>query len=122
MSSAANYCLKDPSGQVIGFRLGADELGHEIYDLLDWADEHFPSYFVEQDGGQVHICSEEAREVLAADEVHAEPLSLDGGSQGGRPGGGPAEGGPSGGGFAGDGSGSGNSGTGGGGTAVEPEV
>jgi len=99
MSSTTNYCLKGPKDQVIGFRLGAEELGHEIYDVLDWADAHFSSYFVEQTGGQVYVCSESIRETLSDEEIHAEPLSLggngrtgDGPARGGRPGGGPSGG------------------------------
>jgi hypothetical protein len=99
MSSTTNYCLKGPEDQVIGFRLGAEDLGHEIYDILDWADEHFPSYFVEQTGGQVYVCSETIRDTLSDEEIRAEPLSLggngrtgDGPARGGRPGGGPSGG------------------------------
>jgi hypothetical protein len=99
MSSTTNYCLKGPEDQVIGFRLGAEELGHEIYDILDWADEHFSSHVVEQTDGQVYVCSEAAREALSEEEIHAEPLSIGGNGQtgddparGGRSGGGPSGG------------------------------
>lgn len=101
-----NYCLKGPNDQVVGFRLGAEELGHEIYDILDWADEHFSSHVVEQTDGRVYVYSEAAREELSADEVRAEPLSIENGDQGdpsngssgGPSGGGPSGGGPGGGG------------------------
>jgi uncharacterized membrane protein YgcG len=107
-----NYCLKGPDDQVVGFRLGTDDLGHEIYDILDWADEHFSSYFVEQTDECVYVCSEGAREAIAADRVEAEPLSIESGDQdngssrgGSLGGGGSAGGGPSGGGgSSGDGS------------------
>jgi len=100
MSSTTNYCLKGPKDQVIGFRLGAEELGHEIYDILDWADEHFSSYFVEQTGGQVYVCSDTVRDTLGDEDIRAEPLSLGGNGRtgdgpargGGRPGGGPSGG------------------------------
>lgn len=114
MSDATNYCLKGPQDQVVGFRLGADDLGHEIYDILDWADEHFSSHFVKQTGDHVYVCSESARGALEADELHAEPLSIETGNGGGNPGnglsgggfsggGGPGGGGPSGGGSSGPG-------------------
>jgi uncharacterized membrane protein YgcG len=111
MSDATNYCLKGPRGQVVGFRLGAENLGHEIYDILDWADEHFSSHFVEQTDGHVYVCSESAREALRANELQAEPLSIggpDGRSEGGPAGGGlSGGGGPSGGGSSGGSSGPG---------------
>ena len=100
MSSATNYYLKGPEGQVVGFRLQADELGHRIYDILDWADEHFSSHFVEQTGGQVHVCSDTVREI-SAEEIRAEPLERggpsDAGPSGGSSSGRPPGGGPSGG-------------------------
>lgn len=112
MSDATNFCLKGPRGQVVGFRLGAENLGHEIYDILDWADEHFSSHFVEQTDGHVYVCSESAREALKANELQAEPLSI--GGPDGRSGGGPAGGGLSGGGGpSGGGSSGGSSGPGG---------
>jgi hypothetical protein len=114
MSDATNYCLKGPRDQVVGFRLGTENLGHEIYDILDWADEHFPSYFVEQTGDRVYVCSESAREALEADDLRAEPLSVENGDQGGSKGGGPSGGGFLGGGPSGGGpSGGGSSGPGG---------
>lgn len=100
MSSATNYCLKGPQDQIVGFRLDADELGHEIYDLLDWADEHFSSHSVQQTDARVYIYSETARETLSSDEIYAEPISIEDGE---RPGNGPSSGGP-GGGSAGGGS------------------
>jgi len=106
MSSATNYYLKGPDGQVVGFRLRANELGHRIYDILDWADEHFSSHFVEQTGGQVYVCSDTVREIRE-DEIRAEPLEGD--SPGGN---GPAEGGPSGGGPSGGGPSGGSGGSG----------
>lgn len=97
MSSPSNYYLKGPDGRVVGFRLQAEELGHGIYDILDWADEHFSSHFVEQGGGQVHVCSETVREI-SEEEIRAEPLEGGGPSGGGPSGRGPSGGGPSGGG------------------------
>ena len=101
MSSETNHCLKGPQDQVVGFRLDTAELGHEIYDILDWADEHFASHVVEQTDDHVYVYSETARETLTADELRAEPLSIengdrDGSSNGGSPGG-FSGGGPSGG-------------------------
>jgi uncharacterized membrane protein YgcG len=114
MSDAANYCLKGPRDQVVGFRLGTETLGHEIYDILDWADEHFSSHFVEQTGENVYVCSESAREALEANELRTEPLSIESMDTDGRSGGGPSLGGPSGGGPSGGGSsGGGSSGPGG---------
>lgn len=106
MSSPANYYLKGPDGQVVGFRLRAEELGQRIYDILDWADEHFSSHFVKQTGGQVHVCSEMVREI-SEEEIRAEPLE-EGGPQGNGPTeGGHSSGGPSGGGPSGGSGGSG---------------
>lgn len=114
MSSDSNYCLKGPQDQVVGFRLGAAELGHEIYDILDWADEHFASHVVEQTEDHVYIYSETARETLSADELRAEPLSIENSDQGGSSNGGSSGGGPSG--------GSGGSGPGGNAPAGDPSV
>jgi hypothetical protein len=114
MSDAANYCLKGPNGKVLGFRLGIDRLGHEIYDILDWAEANFSSHFVEQTEDCVYVCSESAREALASNELRAEPLSIERGGTDGRSGSGPTLGGPSGGGPSGGGSsGGGSSGPGG---------
>lgn len=77
MSASTNYCLRGPDEQIVGFRLDTKELGHEIYDILDWADEHFSSHAVQQTDGWVHIYSEPARKTISADEVHAEPFSID---------------------------------------------
>jgi hypothetical protein len=110
MSDATNYCLKGPQGQVVGFQLDAENLGHEIYDILDWADDHFSAHFVEQTEDQVYVCSESARGALEAGELHAEPLSVERSDSGGSRGGGPSGGGffggggPSGGGSSGGGS------------------
>jgi len=101
MSSTTNYCLKGPQDQVVGFRLGAEELGHEIYDILDWADAHFSSYFVEQTNGRVYVCSEAVRDALGTEEIRAEPLSIESGGPGDPPGGSPGGGGSAGGGSAG---------------------
>ena len=110
MSDTANYCLKGPRDQVVGFRLEIETLGHEIYDILDWADEHFSAHFVEQTDDHVYVCSESARDALEANELRAEPLSIEskdtgspgnGPSLGGPPGGGPSGGGSSGGGSSG---------------------
>ena len=109
MSDATNYCLKGSQGQVVGFQLDAENLGHEIYDILDWADEHFSAHFVEQtEDHRVYVCSESARGALEANELHAEPLSVEGSD-----GGGSRDGGPSGGGFFGGGSSGGGSSGGG---------
>lgn len=119
MSSTSNYCLKGPQDQVVGFRLGADDLGHEIYDILDWADEHFSSHSVEQTADCVYIYSETAQETLDSDEIRAEPLSIESDGQSGN---GPPSGGPPGGGSAGGGS-AGNDPVGsndGGGATAEP--
>ncbi len=101
-SNMKNYCLKDPQDQVVGFQLSAEELGHEIYDILDWAGEHFSSHAVEQTDGHVYVYSEAARETLSAKDIQAEPLSIGdsdrGGSSNGDSSGGPmGGGGPSGG-------------------------
>lgn len=118
MNSDANYCLKGPQDQIVGFRLGTEELGHEIYDILDWADEHFESYDVEQTNNRVYVYSEAARASLNADEVRTEPLSIEndgeGDSSSGDSSGGPSSGGPSG--------GSGGSGPGGNAPAGDPSV
>lgn len=113
MSSDTNYCLKGPQDEVVGFRLGAEELGHEIYDILDWADEHFASHVVEQTGGCVYVYSEAAREKLDGGEVRAEPLSIESGDQDDPSGSGPMRGGPSGGGPSGGPGGGGPGGSGG---------
>ena len=105
MSSAANYYLKGPEGQVVGFRLRAEELGHRIYDILDWADEHFSSHFVEQSDGQVLVCSEAVR-AISEEEIRAEPLE-GGGPSGDSSSGGPSSGRPPGGGPSGGSGGSG---------------
>jgi len=42
-----HYCLQDPQDQVVGFVLDVDQLSHEIYRILDWADEHLGSYSVD---------------------------------------------------------------------------
>lgn len=76
MDSANNYCLKDPRDRVIGFRLDVDELGHEIYDILDYADETFDAHVVEQTDGHVFVWSEAAREELRGDQIHAEPFTV----------------------------------------------
>jgi len=76
MSSETNHCLKGPQDQVVGFRLDTAELGHEIYDILDWADEHVASHVVEQTDDYVYVYSETARETLSVDELRAEPLSI----------------------------------------------
>jgi uncharacterized membrane protein YgcG len=103
MSDAANYCLKGPDGTVVGFRLGIEHLGHEIYDILDWAEANFSSHFVQQTEDCVYVCSESAREALKANELRAEPLSIESGDTDGRSGGGPPLGGSSGGGSSGGG-------------------
>jgi hypothetical protein len=121
MSSATNYCLRGPDGQVVGFRLWADELGHRIYDILDWADEHFSSYFVEQTDDQVYVCSERVREI-GEEEIRAEPLrGGDGRSGGEQSGNGPPSGGPSGGGGGGGPDARSPAGSSGGGAVAKPE-
>lgn len=87
-----HYCLKSPRDEVVGFVLGADDLGHEIYRILDWADAHFGDYSVDQSDGRVLVRSEAAGDVSNLDTV---PLSLsdreatpdpsrDGGGEGGK--------------------------------------
>jgi len=68
-----HYCLQDPQDQVVGFVLDADELGHEIYRILDWADEHFNSYSVDQTDGRVYVRSDAIED---ESDLHAEPLSV----------------------------------------------
>ncbi len=97
MSSTSNYCLKGPQDQIVGFQLDAEELGHEIYDLLDWADEHFSSHSVQQTDTQVYIYSETARETLSSDEIRTEPISIENNDRCDRPGSGPGSGGSPGG-------------------------
>jgi hypothetical protein len=77
MDSATNFALKDPRDRVIGFRLDVDTLGHEIYDLLDYADEHFDAHVVEQTDDHVFVWSEAARERWSKNQISAQPLSLD---------------------------------------------
>ena len=71
-----HHCLKAPSGHVLGLRLDAEILGNAFYDVLDWADEHFPGYFVEQTNGCVYVCSEALADMGTADRdsLRAEPL------------------------------------------------
>lgn len=71
-----HHCLKAPSGNVLGLRLDAETLGPAFYDVLDWADEHFPGYFVEQTDGRVYVCSEALGDTDAADResLRTEPL------------------------------------------------
>lgn len=71
-----HYCLKTPRDEVVGFVLDADNLGHEIYRILDWADTHFASYSVDQSDGRVLVRSDAAGDVSDLDTV---PLSLDDG-------------------------------------------
>lgn len=66
-----HYCLRGPDNQVVGLRLNGDELGHDIYEILDWADETFASYSVNQTGGYVQIHSAHFEEV---EEIREEPL------------------------------------------------
>ncbi|MFP4228033.1 MAG: hypothetical protein ACLFTE_04300 [Salinivenus sp.] len=68
-----HHCLKDSQNQVVGFVLDADELGHEIYRVLDWADSHFSSYSVDQSDGRVYVRSDAIED---ASDLHTEPLSL----------------------------------------------
>ncbi|WP_103029623.1 hypothetical protein [Salinibacter altiplanensis] len=68
-----HYCLQDPQDQVVGFVLDADQLGHEIYRILDWADEHFGSYSVNQSDGRVYVRSDE---ITDESTLHTEPLSV----------------------------------------------
>jgi hypothetical protein len=69
-----HHCLQDSQNQVVGFALDPDELGHEIYRLLDWADAHFPSYSVDQTDERVFIRSDAIDDPSS---LHSEPLSLD---------------------------------------------
>jgi len=68
-----HYCLQDPQDQVVGFVLDADQLGHEIYRILDWADEHFRSYSVDQTDGCVQIRSDAIED---ESDLEAKPLSV----------------------------------------------
>lgn len=68
-----HYCLQDPQDQIVGFMLDADQLGHEIYRILDWADEHFPAYSVDQSDGRVYVRSDAIEE---ASDLNAKPLSV----------------------------------------------
>lgn len=68
-----HYCLQDPQDQVVGFALDADHLGHEIYRILDWADEHFGSYSVDQTNGRVYVRSDAIED---ESDLHPEPLSV----------------------------------------------
>jgi len=89
-----HYCLKNPRDEVVGFALDADDLGHEIYRLLDWADAHFEDYAVDQSDGRVLVRSDAAGDVS---DLRSTPLSLDdreavsNPSRGGDDGGGEAE-------------------------------
>jgi len=69
-----HYCLQAPQNQVVGFVLDADQLGHEIYRILDWADEHFESYSVDQTDGRVYVRSDDIEDEST---LHTEPLSVD---------------------------------------------
>lgn len=66
-----HYCLRGPGDQVVGLQLHVDQLGHDIYAILDWADEHFESYSVEQRDGYVHLRSSHVEE---GGEIRKEPL------------------------------------------------
>lgn len=68
-----HYCLQDPQDQVVGFVLDADQLGHEIYRILDWADEQFGSYSVDQTDGRVYVRSNAIEDESS---LRAEPLSV----------------------------------------------
>lgn len=68
-----HYCLQDPQDQVVGFVLDADQLGHEIYRILDWADDHLQSYSVDQTDGRVYV---RADTIEDESNLHAEPLSV----------------------------------------------
>lgn len=66
-----HYCLRGPGDQVVGLQLDVDQLGNEIYTIVDWADENFESYSVEQRDGYVHLQSSLVEEV---GEIRKEPL------------------------------------------------
>jgi hypothetical protein len=66
-----HYCFRGENEHVVGLQLNADQLGQEIYKILDWADENFSSYSVEQKDGYVHLQSSALGEEA---EVHKEPL------------------------------------------------
>lgn len=66
-----HYCLRGPGDQVVGLQLHVDQLGHDIYTILDWADENFESYSVEQSDGYVRLRSGRVEEGI---EVRREPL------------------------------------------------
>jgi cysteine synthase len=75
IARSMHHSLQDPQDQVVGFVLDADRLGHEIYRILDWADEHFRSYSVDQADGRVYVRSDAIEDEAA---LHTEPLSVDG--------------------------------------------
>jgi len=66
-----HYCLRGASDQVVGLQLNIDQLGQEIYKILDWADENFASYSVEQTDGYVYVHSGALEEGA---DVRKEPL------------------------------------------------
>lgn len=68
-----HYCLQDPQDQVVGFVLDVDQLSHEIYHILDWADEHFGSYSVDQTDGRVYVRPDDIED---ESNLRAEPLSV----------------------------------------------
>ena len=75
IARSMHHSLQDPQDQAVGFVLDADQLGHEIYRILDWADEHFRSYSVDQADGRVYVRSDAIEDEAA---LHTEPLSVDG--------------------------------------------
>ena len=75
IARSMHHSLQDPQDQVVGFVLDADRLGHEIYRILDWADEHFRSHSVDQADGRVYVRSDAIEDEAA---LHTEPLSVDG--------------------------------------------
>lgn len=66
-----HYCLRGSRDQVVGLKLNPDELGSDIYEILDWADAHFQSYSVEQTDDHVYVRSSTFEEVA---DIHEEPL------------------------------------------------
>jgi hypothetical protein len=72
-----HHTLQTPNGRVLGLRLDPSSLGDEFYDVLAWADDHFPSYFVEQTDEHVYVCADVLRKMETSEReaLRTEPLS-----------------------------------------------
>jgi hypothetical protein len=75
-----HHYLKTETDQVLGLRLDASILSDEFYDVLAWADDRFPSYFVKQTDDHVYVCADTVKEMDASDRtaLHTAPLAADG--------------------------------------------